>query len=223
MTRCAVERFILQPCPKVLLKILHPLYFPSLRVGVSGGVGCGGGEISILSNVALKRPHFLEAWNALSLLGVPLVMLSGRYSSVVANVGCLDNRCRWRCSPDPDAGNISTNYDRGGWLTKRRAVTNGENNAVTVRHGPADDWVTTEQREGEREREKGSKTERKKILGLLPGYWRTDWFRNFINLFQKRQRKIKKWKVFYIFLHCSLAQPASCRVLLEHRILCATV
>lgn len=39
-----------------------------------------GAEISLLSNLTLKLPHFLDAWNALSLLWGWLVMLSGRYS-----------------------------------------------------------------------------------------------------------------------------------------------
>lgn len=67
-------------------KILVP--FP--QAGVSHGgleglfaVSCCvvvGAEISLLSNFTLKLPHFLDAWNALSLLWGWLVMLSGRYS-----------------------------------------------------------------------------------------------------------------------------------------------
>lgn len=39
-----------------------------------------GAEISLLSNLTMKLPHFLDAWKVLSLLWGRLVMLSGRYS-----------------------------------------------------------------------------------------------------------------------------------------------
>ncbi len=65
-------------------KILVP--FP--QAGVSHGeleglfavVCCGGGWNKLIINLTLKLPHFLDAWNALSLLWGLLVMLSGRYS-----------------------------------------------------------------------------------------------------------------------------------------------
>lgn len=73
---------------------------------------CGvvGAEISLLSNLTLKLPHFLEAWNALSLLWGWLVMLSGRYSRT-APESSLSPRW-WRYGNQLSNGWITTVVDK---------------------------------------------------------------------------------------------------------------
>ena len=64
-----------------------------------------GAEISLLSNLTLKLPHFLDSWNAPSLLWGRLVMLSGRYSKTVPESGLSPRWWRY--------GNQLSN----GWIT----------------------------------------------------------------------------------------------------------
>lgn len=69
-----------------------------------------GAEISLLSNLTLKLPHFLDAWNALSLLWGRLVMLSGRYSRT-APESSLSPRW-WRYGNQLSSGWITAVVDK---------------------------------------------------------------------------------------------------------------
>ena len=69
-----------------------------------------GAEISLLSNLTLKLPRFLDAWNALSLLWGRLVMLSGR-SSKTAPESSLSPRW-WRYGNQLSSGWITAVFDK---------------------------------------------------------------------------------------------------------------
>lgn len=69
-----------------------------------------GAEISLLSNLTLKLPRFLDAWNALSLLWGRLVMLSGR-SSKTAPESSLSPRW-WRYGNQLSSGWITAVVDK---------------------------------------------------------------------------------------------------------------